>query len=560
MYLVMRQSLMKRFFGLVLLTLLFSLSGCDNGDEPATPALTTPPPSQATHQPTITPFLPEAPTATPSATRVWISPLLPDQILMEIDKISTLPGLSLEVVTEREGAQVIFGENPEVTKSNWIFALVAPFPRTMDSISYEELAAIWSGSTASEFHLLASAKNLSLLEVILGEVSDTNTTILEDNNLLETAWEMENGLAILPFEDLEPKWKVIAIDGVNPVHKNLIADVYPLSAAFGISGDDTLVQTLTNLISWPVSNRDPDKLTTVIMTGVTALTRATAWTMVTKGIEYPAEKIGSWLAEADITHISNEVSFLETCPPPKPDREGLIFCSDPDYVALLEVIGTDVIELTGNHIKDFGEESLLYSLELYRQLGWQYFGGGADLADSRQPAIFEHNGNRIAFVGCNSAGPPSVWAKEDVPGANPCEDEDLLELVRGLREAGVLPIFTYQWNEYYQPKPSTKQRQDFRAAVDAGAVIVSGSQAHQPQIYEFYNDGLIHYGLGNLFFDQMWSIATRQEFIDRHVIYDGRHISTEVLTAFLEDFAQPRPMTDEERAFFLSEIFGAGEW
>jgi poly-gamma-glutamate synthesis protein (capsule biosynthesis protein) len=463
-------------------------------------------------------------------------------------------------VDERDGAQVIFGENPEATKSNWIFALVTPFPSTMDSISTEDLLAIWNGSSDTDFHLLTTSETLPMLEAILGEVSQSKLTIVDAGELLETAWEMENVFAILPFEELEPRWKVIAIDGVNPLHKNLIADVYPLSVSLGISGEEVLVHSLANLVSWPVSNRDPNKLTIVVMTGVTALTRATAWTMVTKGVEYPAEKIGDWLTQADITHISNEVSFLETCPAPTPAREGLEFCSDPDYINLLKAVGTDVIELTGNHIKDYGEESLLFSLELYRELGWQYFGGGEDLADSGQPAIFEHNGNRIAFVGCNSAGPPSVWAKEEVPGAQPCEAEGLMELVRDLRDDGILPIFTYQWNEYYQPKPSTKQRQDFRAAIDWGAVIVSGSQAHQPQIYEFYNDGLIHYGLGNLFFDQMWSIATRQEFIDRHVFYDGRHISTEILTAFLEDFAQPRPMTEEERSFFLSEIFAASDW
>ncbi len=132
--------------------------------------------------------------------------------------------------------------------------------------------------------------------------------------------------------------------------------------------------------------------------------------------------------------------------------------------------------------------------------------------------------------------------------------------VAELRASGYLPIFTFQWNEYYQPKPSTSQRRDFRAVAAAGAVIVSGSQAHQQQSFEFYENGFIHYGLGNLFFDQMWSIATRQEFIDRHVFYDGKHISTEILTAFLEDFAQPRPMTDEERSFFLDNIFTASGW
>ncbi len=37
---------------------------------------------------------------------------------------------------------------------------------------------------------------------------------------------------------------------------------------------------------------------------------------------------------------------------------------------------------------------------------------------------------------------------------------------------------------------------------DAGADIVSGSQAHQPQGMEIRGDGFINYGLGNLFFGQ----------------------------------------------------------
>jgi poly-gamma-glutamate synthesis protein (capsule biosynthesis protein) len=97
---------------------------------------------------------------------------------------------------------------------------------------------------------------------------------------------------------------------------------------------------------------------------------------------------------------------------------------------------------------------------------------------------------------------------------------------------------------------------------DAGAVIVNGSQAHRPKEMEFLDGALIHYGLGNLFFDQM-SVTingvtytqTRNEFIQRHVIYDGRYISTQLLTAVLEDWAKPRPMTPDERQVFLSEIF-----
>ncbi len=41
---------------------------------------------------------------------------------------------------------------------------------------------------------------------------------------------------------------------------------------------------------------------------------------------------------------------------------------------------------------------------------------------------------------------------------------------------------------------------DFGIVLEAGAVITSGSQAHQPHYAEFVHDGFAHYGLGNLFF------------------------------------------------------------
>ena len=36
---------------------------------------------------------------------------------------------------------------------------------------------------------------------------------------------------------------------------------------------------------------------------------------------------------------------------------------------------------------------------------------------------------------------------------------------------------------------------------------------------------------------------TRREFIDRHVFYDGKYLGVELLTALLEDYSRPSPMT-----------------
>jgi poly-gamma-glutamate synthesis protein (capsule biosynthesis protein) len=304
------------------------------------------------------------------------------------------------------------------------------------------------------------------------------------------------------------------------------------------------------------------------MTGVTALVRRTAWTMEHKGILYPGQAIRDWLREADITHISNEIPFAQDCPYPDPNQEAIVFCSDPRYLQLLEDVGADVIELTGNHFQDWGSSATLNTLEMYRQRGLLYFGGGSDLADSQKSVEIVNNGNHIAFIGCNAPGPDYAWATESQPGAAPCGDLTwMVNEIARLRSAGFLPIATFQYYEYYSPEPRPNQLHDFRKVADAGALIVSGSQAHAPQAMEFYNDTFILYGLGNLFFDQMvyplgnvMSKITRKELITRHIFYDNRYISTELLTAMLEDYARPRPMTEQERIELLTDLFTVSGW
>ncbi len=381
------------------------------------------------------------------------------------------------------------------------------------------------------------------------------------DQLLDTAWAETPSWAIIPFEALEPKWKVLTVDGQSPIRKKFDVSTYPLVASFTLqTSDNSLLSAIAT------SNYDPSKLTTVIMTGVTALVRATALTMEIKGTLYPGEKIRDLMREADITHVSNEIPFFTGCTYPKADQVALVFCSDPKYMDLLTDIGADVIELTGNHFADRGAAGMRETIEIYKKDKLPYFGGGLDLQDSLKPALFEVNGNKIAFIGCNK---PDVGrfptATDYHPGAAPCDFPYLSGKINQLKAQGYVVISTFQWNESYDHQPSPQQKDDFRLMADSGASIVSGSQAHYAQMMEFYDDAFIHYGLGNLFFDQMgdqdWMPkGIRREFFDRYVIYDGRFISAELITAMLEDYARPRLMTPQERAGFLQEYFYYSGW
>jgi poly-gamma-glutamate synthesis protein (capsule biosynthesis protein) len=297
------------------------------------------------------------------------------------------------------------------------------------------------------------------------------------------------------------------------------------------------------------------------MTGVTALSRHIGERMETKGLTYPAEDIRDWLVEADLTHISNEVPFAQNCPFPNPVQPDVRFCSDPRYIALLEDAGADVIELTGDHFQDWGEQAMLYTLDLYRERGWHYYGGGANLEEGRAALLVEHNGNKLAFIGCNAKRGGFAQARSDHPGAVPCDLDWMEAEIARLRGEGYLPIATFQHFEYYTYRAQPNQERDSRRLAEAGAVIVSGSQAHQPQSLEFVSGALVHYGLGNLYFDQYdVSQACRQAFIDRHVFYNGRYLGAELLPILFMDYARARPMTPEERADLLAAVFKASGW
>jgi poly-gamma-glutamate synthesis protein (capsule biosynthesis protein) len=352
--------------------------------------------------------------------------------------------------------------------------------------------------------------------------------------------------------------KVLRLDGETPFDPDFNPAGYPLSLAFGLEGDPEARDAFLEVWDGQESNYDPNKLTTLAMTGVTALVRATATQMEIDGITSPAVDVGPVLRAADFAHISNEVSFTPDCPEPNPVG-GTSFCSQDEYFELLTEIGTDIIELTGNHLNDWGAEYVGRTIDMYEAAGMDYFGGGRDAEDAKRAAIIDHNGNRIALVGCNFFGPVYAWATETAAGSRECDSEFFNQIAQ-LKEDGYVVIATQQYTEYYQYSPLPDQERDFQAIADAGASAVSGSQGHHAQGFDFHNGAFIHYGLGNLFFDQMDMMGTRRAFVDTYSIYDGHLINVDLWTGLIENFSTPREMTTAERQETLQTVFEASGW
>ncbi len=426
-----------------------------------------------------------------------------------------------------------------------------------EEVSSTWLQNLWRGEPQDQIQtLLIGRESLPALTSLFGEPA-VNIQIFANDKLLESAWTTQNTWAVIPFEELEPRWKVMKIDGQSPIHKDFDAANYVLSAPISPilvdSGESfSLPAEFSDL---HLKNLDSSKITTVMLTGVTALVRATAVGMDQRGVLVPGEQIADVMQDADILHISNEVPFAEECPPHTMGGY-LVFCTPESYMELLRYVGTDVVELTGDHFQDYGEAGMLYTLELYANEGWPVYGGGKDIFDARTPVKLDVNGNKIAFIGCNAKSPNFAQASETTTGAYHCDMDYMAQAVQELKAEGYLPIVTFQHEERYLWSPNAQMIRDFNIVAEAGAVIVSGSQSHVPHYAEFYGNTFLHYGLGNLFFDQYGIVEnTDIGFLDRHIFYDGRYLGVELIPIQFIDKVQPRLMTAEEKAETLTIMF-----
>jgi len=362
--------------------------------------------------------------------------------------------------------------------------------------------------------------------------------IVPDEALLNMLWSDRSLYTLLPFDQLTPRYRVLYIGDQNPLNTDLAA--YP----FAFPSDRP--------------NFASDRLTRLLLSGVTALTRNTQVALDQNGIAWAGEAIQDFTTRADYFHTSNEVSFSPKCP--LWDEQPLgPFCSKIEQFDLLQQIGLDIVELSGNHNTDFGTQPYLDTLDWYAERGIQTIGGGVNLEAARQPLFLNHNGNTIAMLSCNAVGPYYALAEVDSPGAASCDLTWLRETLPALAEQSDLLILTVQYLEVEDYRPTPSQQYDFRGYADLGADVVIGTQAHKPQTFEFYNSmrgegAFIHYGLGNLFFDQpFWGNV--RFFMDELYIYEGRLLTVGLFTGIIDDLARPRPMTADEQINFLAFMF-----
>lgn len=372
----------------------------------------------------------------------------------------------------------------------------------------------------------------------------------------------------IPFSELDSSARVTS-DYLNTLTSGAKFHIIKIESKNDTEKSQAAEKIKAKLEKFPTSK---DEIFTINQTGVTALARGiqTKLNQVGDGA-YFAENIKDFLASTDLTHISNEVSFADDC---KTDSGSTVLCADNRVFETIKAIGTDIVELTGNHNVDVGKAAALDTLKLYHENGLRTFGGGEDAEDAKKPLKISEKDTSITWLGFNlsttKAG--AGGATGSLPGANLYDEKTAKEQIEEAKARGDFVIVDVQYYECYcypdgfveheicdmpinaGESDWPEQEAFFKHLIDLGADMVVGTQAHQPQTFELYNGKPIYYGLGNLFFDQTYWPGTERSLILTHYFWHGKLLQTVITPTVYDESLQTAPMTTEDAKAFLSRL------
>lgn len=303
----------------------------------------------------------------------------------------------------------------------------------------------------------------------------------------------------------------------------------------------------------PVETVSAD-ITHYILTGVSALTRYTGKSADEHGVGILSEKVRPYFQNADYVHVSNEVSFMNGCV----FAPGTRFCSKEQHFQAYRDIRANIVELTGNHTRDFGDEPFVKTFAWFGKQGMKTFGGGLNEGAAAKPlSLSLKGGGSIVLAGFNELCPLKECAAGALPGANRYTREKAASTLAAIRREspGAFVMATVQFGEVNSYKPTETQRRISYDLADLGADLVFGSQAHQVQQMEFRNGRILLHGLGNFFFDQTHTFGLRQGYFMNLYFYRGKLAAMRPVFTWIDERFRPVPANAEQARQIKESIF-----
>lgn len=251
---------------------------------------------------------------------------------------------------------------------------------------------------------------------------------------------------------------------------------------------------------------------------------------------YNFANVKEYFSNAEITSVILENAI--TSNPPLGCHYGCFsFIGNEDFKNALGDIGLDVVGV-GNHIGDYQESALNDTITALRSVGIATTGMSTDnQTEASQPVLIKANGVSFGFLGYEDvayfywAGEENSWGSarasyRDEDGTLYVDEAKLRKDVDRVKDNVDVLVVNISWGAAeYVNYPDAHQEALAHVLVDLGVDVIIGTHQHWVNAIEYYNGGVIFYGLGNFLFDQTHTEETRQGMLLKLYFLEDRLVS-----------------------------------
>lgn len=264
---------------------------------------------------------------------------------------------------------------------------------------------------------------------------------------------------------------------------------------------------------------------------------------IAKGLD-PFAEFAALFKSADLTIANLECAVgYKNKPEIKALKEDkpFTFMAHPRVLPLLKK-HFSAVSLANNHSGDYGPTAFSGMLNQLDIAGVKYFGGGQNLRQAHEPAMFTVKGKRVAVLAYNLFLPRSFEALEDRPGSAWGEEDYIAEGIRRARQvhkADFVVIYPH-WGWENEKFASRTQQRLAQFMLDQGADAVVGGHPHVTQNTQIYDGKPIFYSLGNFVFNGFDTVDTTTGWVLELELATGKPAKWRIFEARMDKWGIPK--------------------
>lgn len=234
------------------------------------------------------------------------------------------------------------------------------------------------------------------------------------------------------------------------------------------------------------------------------------------------------------------------------EREKIYLSVGKESLDIIQEAGFTNVNLANNHMFDYDEEGVLYTVDAFKEVGMPFVGTGKNRAEAYQVHYDNIKGQTIATLGFTDVYTRAALTGIETPGVATSNIKIMLSKIEEARKYADVVITHIHWGTEYKTKFDRRQEQLAEVLADAGVDIIIGHHPHVLQAVDTIDHTIVFYSLGNFVFDQGWSM-TRETVFPILTLNKDKQITVE-LNPMLVKEGIPHKLKSSE-SYYKKRIF-----